>query len=51
MTTFAPYALRVPEVFEALGTSPGGLDPAEAQARLQTYGPNVLAEARGVPQI
>jgi magnesium-transporting ATPase (P-type) len=43
------YTLRVPEVFAALETSPDGLTPEEAQARLALHGPNVLAEPPGTP--
>ena len=43
------YALRVPEVYQALETSPQGLTPEEAQARLALYGPNTLAEPPSPP--
>lgn len=43
------YALRVPEVYQALETSPQGLTPEEAQARLALYGPNTLAEPPAPP--
>ncbi len=49
MSSLLPHALRVSEVFDALETSPDGLDPDEAQARLLTYGRNVLSEPPGVP--
>ena len=49
MSSLLPHALRVSEVFDSLETSPDGLDPAEAQARLSTYGCNVLSEPPGVP--
>ncbi len=46
MTGEAPadawHALEGIEVEERLGTGPGGLDGAEAAARLETYGPNLL---------
>ncbi|HIH03487.1 MAG TPA: HAD-IC family P-type ATPase [Methanoregulaceae archaeon] len=46
MTGEAPadawHALEGNEVEERLGTGPGGLDGAEAAARLETYGPNLL---------
>lgn len=43
------YALRVPEVYQALETSPQGLTPEEAQARLALYGPNTLTEPPAPP--
>jgi Ca2+-transporting ATPase len=43
------YALRVPEVYQALETSPQGLTPEEAQARLALYGPNTLADPPAPP--
>ncbi len=39
-------ALSPNEVYAALETSPDGLDPEEAQRRLEKYGPNVLREAK-----
>ena len=39
------------EVYAALGSSPDGLSPEEAQRRLEQYGPNVLREARKTPLI
>jgi magnesium-transporting ATPase (P-type) len=49
MSSSPLHALRVSEVCEALETSPDGLTPAEAQARLALYGRNVLAEPPGAP--
>lgn len=43
------YALHIAEVFDALETSPDGLTPQEAQARLSTYGRNSISEPPGVP--
>jgi Mg2+-importing ATPase len=36
----------IPEVLQALGTSPNGLDETEAVARLEKYGPNEVAQER-----
>ncbi len=36
------YSLRVPEVWNALETSPSGLSEGEVQARLSLYGQNLL---------
>ncbi|MBI5353611.1 MAG: cation-transporting P-type ATPase [Chloroflexi bacterium] len=44
MTTTPIFSLRVPEVCEALETSPAGLANAEAAARLSLYGPNILSK-------
>ena len=41
--------MRVAEVFAALETSPDGLTPEEAQARLALYGRNVISEPPGLP--
>src|SRR3989338_9177548 len=38
------HALKFTEVFEQLGATKEGLTNAEAKARLQKYGPNVLPE-------
>lgn len=38
------HALRPAEVFQALETSPVGLDSDQAKARLSLYGPNTLSE-------
>ncbi len=51
---FAPtplplYALHVFQAYEALETGPDGLASQEAQARLATYGRNVISGAPGVP--
>ncbi len=43
-----PWAVEAEELFEALGSGPGGIDPAEAGARLARFGPNELpAEQAG----
>ena len=44
MGSTAIHSLRVPDVYRALETSPGGLSAAEADARRGLYGPNLLAE-------
>ncbi|MCW5848483.1 MAG: cation-transporting P-type ATPase [Anaerolineae bacterium] len=45
-----PIASRaIPDVYQALETSPQGLTLAEAQARLTRYGRNALQEVHGVP--
>lgn len=41
------HALTIPQSIDRLGTSAGGLDAAEAQARLAHYGPNELPRAEG----
>src|SRR5574341_2373699 len=38
------YSMRIPEVYEALGSSPVGISKAEAEARLSLYGSNLLIE-------
>ena len=38
------FNLRVPEVFEALETSPNGLSSMEADARRLLYGQNILSK-------
>ena len=43
------YSLRVSEVFEALQTSPGGLDTGEVEARQGLYGKNVITEQPAEP--
>ena len=43
------YALRIQDVYQAVGSSPEGLTTAEAQARLGQYGPNAIQEIRGTP--
>jgi Ca2+-transporting ATPase len=43
------YALRVPEVFEALETSPNGLVDSDVEQRLSLYGLNELSEPPGPP--
>jgi len=45
------YALPADQVYEALSTSPRGLSPEEAAARLARYGPNEIKEARKTPMI
>lgn len=49
MASVPLYALRVPDVYRALETSPNGLTSEEAQARLALYGPNSLAEPPAPP--
>ncbi|HHJ15764.1 MAG TPA: HAD family hydrolase [Gammaproteobacteria bacterium] len=48
-----PHAVHGHEVLDALHVSPGGLDSAEAEARLEQYGHNALPETRppGIPRI
>jgi Ca2+-transporting ATPase len=41
------HALTAEAVLELVGSSPGGLTEAEARARLERDGPNVLTERRG----
>jgi Ca2+-transporting ATPase len=43
------YTLPVEEVYPVLNTRPEGLNQAEAEARLQEHGPNVLREVKGKP--
>ena len=43
------YSLRVPEVFEALETSPNGLADTDVDQRLSLYGLNELSEPPGPP--
>jgi len=49
----APQLVTLPpeEVYAALGSSPQGLSSAEARARLERYGPNILQEAKKRPLI
>src|SRR2546422_495347 len=42
------HALRVEEVLDRLDSSPLGLDPAEARARLARHGPNELVQLRTI---
>ena len=49
MTSLPLYSLRVFEVLAALETSLDGLACEEAQARLSTYGRNVISEPPGIP--
>ena len=43
VTEKPPFHTMAPEqALEALGTGPAGLDPDEAQARLERYGANQL---------
>ncbi len=49
MSSTPLYALRKTEVFTALETSPDGLSTAEAEARRELYGKNVLAEPLAPP--
>lgn len=47
---FGPvYSLRLPEVFDALATSPEGLSSGEAVARQRLYGSNTLTKEAGKP--
>jgi magnesium-transporting ATPase (P-type) len=43
------YSLRVPEVYQALESSPAGLKPEEVAARQELYGSNRLAEPQAEP--
>jgi len=49
MASLPLYSLRVADVFAALETSPDGLTPDEAQARIALYGRNVISEPPGLP--
>jgi Ca2+-transporting ATPase len=42
------FQMTAEEVLRALDTTPSGLSPAEAAARLQRYGPNTLREERRI---
>ena len=44
------YALRPPEVFHALESSPEGITTEQAQQRLAAYGPNTLREPPPPPR-
>ncbi len=44
-----PYAIAASEVADALGTGRGGLDAAQAAARLDSVGPNLLPEPARTP--
>ena len=44
-----PHQQTVEQVLAHLQTQPAGLDRAEAQARLNQYGPNALPEKKGKP--
>ena len=48
MTDRASYQMTAEEVLRELGTARAGLSAAEAQIRLQRYGPNTLREDAGV---
>ncbi|MBI3172254.1 MAG: cation-transporting P-type ATPase [Chloroflexi bacterium] len=43
------FSLRVSEALEALETSAAGLSSAEAESRLQLYGPNILTQQKKAP--
>jgi Ca2+-transporting ATPase len=43
------HRLPIPQVYAALGTRPSGLSEAEAQERLQRFGPNAIREIKGKP--
>lgn len=45
------YALRVPEVYTTLETSPEGLADTDIEQRLSLYGPNELTEPPGPPSL
>lgn len=49
MTSTSLYALRAPDVFHELESSPEGITLEQAQARLATYGPNSLREPPSPP--
>jgi len=49
MTTTPIYSLRVPEVYEALETSPSGLVSADVETRLSLYGHNLLSQEKKTP--
>jgi Ca2+-transporting ATPase len=48
MTETAWYQMTAEEALRELDTTPAGLSPAEAAARLQRFGPNTLREEKGV---
>jgi Trk K+ transport system NAD-binding subunit len=41
------HTIQIDQVYQALGTRPAGLTLAEAQERLQRFGPNLIREAKG----
>jgi len=47
----AIHTLAIPKVYSALGTCPHGLTQAEAAARLEQYGRNVIREIKGTPLV
>jgi P-type Ca2+ transporter type 2C len=49
MATTPIYSLRVPEVHQALETSPNGLSNAEVESRLALYGANLLSKQKETP--
>jgi len=42
------YTMSPQQVLELLATGPGGLNPAQAQERLEGFGPNELAQAKKI---
>src|SRR5687767_9660545 len=48
MTERAWHEMTAEEALHALDTTPAGLSPADAAARLQRFGPNTLREAKGI---
>jgi P-type Ca2+ transporter type 2C len=48
MTENPWHQMTAEEALRALDTTPAGLSPAEASARLQRYGPNALREEKGI---
>ena len=49
MSTTQIHALRVPEVYAALETSPQGLATTEAETRITLYGQNILSKQQKTP--
>ena len=49
MSSAPLYSLRASDVYRALETSPAGLTPEEAGARLPLYGHNTLSEPPDIP--
>ncbi|HWQ12386.1 MAG TPA: cation-transporting P-type ATPase [Roseiflexaceae bacterium] len=47
----AIHTLAIPEVYATLASTPAGLTPEEATARLHRWGPNTLHEAQGPPLV